>query len=135
MLGPTSSIDHGSSIGDGRDRGPHSDVVSGPRFPTDEQVAPTSGDYGDGDEIGACSRLGDESGPNLTPLPISTTSILGEWCQPLPNLGDRNAQYTPTLSRLCCFLPFGFLRLPLLGHVTAPDFISPARVQPTDKTG
>jgi len=41
-VGPT------SSIGDGRDRGPSFSLVSGPRFLTEEQVAPTSGDRGDG---------------------------------------------------------------------------------------
>jgi len=42
-----------SSVGDGRDRGPFFSLMSGPRFPTDEQVAPTSGAEGRGDKIGA----------------------------------------------------------------------------------
>jgi len=40
---------------------------------------------------------------------------------------NRNTQYTGSLSTLCCFLPFGFLRLPLLGHVITPARVSATR--------
>jgi hypothetical protein len=47
---------------------------------------------------------------------------------------NRNTQYTGSLSTLCCFLPFGFLRLTLFGHViTSARFSYAARVQPIKK--
>src|SRR5262245_20380529 len=62
---------------------------------------------------------------------VLCTKSSAEWCQPLPKLGNRNTQYTPTLSRLRRSLPFGFPRLTFFGHLIAPSFIPAApRVQP-----
>src|SRR5262249_43095054 len=75
-----------------------------------------------------------ESGPDFTPLPVSTISKLSDdalhkECGAARGqsdvslyLGlDRNIQYTGgPLSTLRCSLPFGFLRLSLFSHVTAP---------------
>lgn len=73
-VGPDLRVD---PIGDGRDRRPRSSgtLVRGPRFLTDEllseQVAPISG-LGTGKKIGAVLSLGDESGPDITTVPVST---------------------------------------------------------------
>jgi hypothetical protein len=50
--------------------------VSGPRFLTEKDGGPDLGGFWGRGEIGACSRLGTESGPDFTPLPISTTLIV-----------------------------------------------------------